>query len=117
MPYRFSRGAVFYADFPFEEDLSKSKIRTVLVWEPHTDGTMVLASKITGVIRSIRWEVLLNPGTHNGLKKQCVIRVDQTKYLPISAFSLPALGSLNPFEILEAELRLKEYIAYRKGES
>ena len=107
--YQFNKGDIFYADFPFEEKSSESKLRTVLIWGMHPNVKEVLVSKITSVIRGVKWEVPLKPGAHSGIKKHCVARVDQTRYLPISAFCIPVLGTLNPFEIAAVELRLKEY--------
>ena len=109
LPFQFNKGGIFYADFPFEEKISESKLRTVLVWQMHPKMNEVLVSKLTGVIRGLQWEVPLYPGAHSGIKKQCVARVDQTRYLPISAFCIPVLGTLNPFEIATVELRFKEY--------
>jgi mRNA-degrading endonuclease toxin of MazEF toxin-antitoxin module len=86
-----------------------SKVRTVLVWGTHPNGKEVLVSKITSVVRGLKWEIPLTPGLHSGLKKQCVARVDQTRYLPISAFCIPVLGTLNPFEMIAVELGFKEY--------
>jgi mRNA-degrading endonuclease toxin of MazEF toxin-antitoxin module len=109
LPFQFSKGDVFYANFPFEENAGTSKLRTVLVWGMHPNGQEVLVSKITSVIRSLKWEVPLTPGVHSGIKKQSAVRLDQTRYLPMSAFCLPVLGTLNPFEIMAVELRFKEY--------
>ena len=109
MPFQLSKGDIFYAAFPFDENANESKVRTVLVWEMHQNGKEVLVSKITSVIRGLKWEVLLKPGTHSGIKKECAVRVDQTRYLPISVFCIPVLGTLNPFEIIAVELRFKEY--------
>ncbi|MDR3231469.1 MAG: type II toxin-antitoxin system PemK/MazF family toxin [Synergistaceae bacterium] len=109
MPSQFNRGDIFYADFPFEENSGKSKERTVFVWGIHPNGEEVLASKITSVIRGLKWEVLLSPGTHSGIKKLCVVRVDQTRYLSIRAFCIPLLGTLNPFEIAAVEQLFREF--------
>jgi len=109
LPFQFNKGDVFYASFPFEENSGSSKLRTVFVWGTHPNGQEILVSKVTSVIRGIKWEVPLMPGVHSGIKKQCVIRVDQTRYLPISAFCIPVLGTLNPFEIMAVEERFKEY--------
>ena len=109
MPFQFNKGDIFYADFPFEEKSGESKLRTVLVWGTHPNMKEVLVSKITSVIRGLEWEVSLNPGAHSGIKKQCVVRVDQARYLPISAFCIPVLGVLNPFETAVVELCFKKY--------
>jgi mRNA-degrading endonuclease toxin of MazEF toxin-antitoxin module len=110
--YQFNRGDIYYADFPFEENSGKSKERTVFVWKIHENGQEVLVSKITSVIRNIEWEILLKPGIHSGIKKSCVVRVDQTRALPIGSFRLPLLGTLNPFEIEIIEPCFKKYTAF-----
>jgi len=111
LPFLFSRGDVYQASFPFEEDETQAKDRTVLIWMPHTEEQLVLVSKITGTMGRSRWEVPLLPAKDqtNGIVKPCVIRVDQTRYIPIRALLSPR-GSLNAFEIASAEKLLREFL-------
>ena len=109
MSYHLSKGDICYAAFPFEENAGLTKRRTVLVWDVSADKKNVTASKITGIARGWEWEVPLFPSSQNGLVKNCVIRVDQTRVLPISSFS-PPIGSLSQYELNAAEDCLKKYL-------
>ena len=65
-------------------------------------------SKITGTVRGYKWEVPLSPNSRNGLVKNCVVRVDQTRKLFFGSFS-PSIGTLGELELKAAEDCLKEY--------
>jgi hypothetical protein len=108
MAFRFSPGDIFQARFPFEEDISKFKERPVFIWRIHGNKPVVLVSKITGSAGRSKWEIALRPSTRNGLVKPCVIRIDQTKYIPISSI-LFQRGVLGPFEISAAQKLFMKY--------
>jgi hypothetical protein len=106
--FKFSLGDIYQAKFPFEEDQRQYKERAVFVWRLHDNKQEVLASKITGSMGRSRWELVLQPSSHSGLTKICVVRVDQTKYLPISFFIYPR-GTLNVFELAAIKNLFMEY--------
>lgn len=102
-------GDIFQARFPFVEDVTQFKERPVFVWKVSADGKKVLASKITGTIRSSSWEVVLQPGQHSGLAKKCVVCVDETRYIQMDSL-LYIRGSLNPFEVSVVKERYRSYL-------
>lgn len=109
MRFRFSRGDIYQASFPYEEDEEQSKDRTVFVWQVHDNGREVLVSKVTGAIGKSKWEVPLGPTRDNGLTKPSVVRLDKTRYIPVEAFLFPR-GTLSPFELAFVEERFREYM-------
>jgi hypothetical protein len=107
--FKFSLGDIYQAKFRFEEDDRRYKERAVFVWHLHNDGQTVLSSKITGSIGRSDWELVLQLGLQSGLTKTCVVRVDQTIYLPITFFIYPR-GILNVFEITAIKELYMKYL-------
>jgi hypothetical protein len=107
--FKFCLGDIYQAKFPFEEDKYQYKERAVLVWRLNDNQQEVLSSKITGTMGRSIWELALQPSVRSGLTKPCVIRVDQTKYIPITYFLYPR-GALNAFELAAIRKLFLEYV-------
>ncbi|GHS98668.1 hypothetical protein AGMMS50276_20880 [Synergistales bacterium] len=57
----------------------------------------VLVSAIFGNITGREWEIKLYPGSHSGITKESVVRLDNTIWINAS-FVIKTLGSLNTAE-------------------
>ncbi|MDR1019461.1 MAG: hypothetical protein LBL73_01775 [Synergistaceae bacterium] len=74
------------------------KARPVLFWMQGFSGTRkILVSGIFGTATARKWEQKLSPSVRNGLTKECVVRLDDTRYINADDV-LRVLGSLNETE-------------------
>jgi hypothetical protein len=94
---RYNPGDILRVMFSGRVD-GQAKARPVLYWlQDSADPQRILVSGIFGTPSDRSWEQKLFPSTQNGLTKECVIRIDDTRYIRIDNV-LSVLGSLNKFE-------------------
>lgn len=98
------KGDLVLVPFPFT-DLSATKKRPALVLVSHEDD--ITLSFITTKLRwKQKWDVVLNPSKHNGLKKESLLRLAKITTLE-KTLVIGKLGRLSPEKMNEINNQLK----------
>ena len=95
----------------------ETKRRRVLFWlEDVMNPSRILVSGIYGTATQGKWECRLYPNQYNGLTKDCVVRIDNTRYIQASSV-LELCGTLNPIEFSAVKNLMMEYSSAYKANS
>ncbi|GHV41723.1 hypothetical protein FACS1894187_23650 [Synergistales bacterium] len=94
------------------------KMRPVLFWQTHpTDTGRLLVSYITRTKSSDnQWERILYPGAHSGITDECVVKLNETRYVSENIV-FKKLGALDLTELQAVKDLMAKYARFKKEQS
>ncbi|GHV28256.1 hypothetical protein FACS1894167_04790 [Synergistales bacterium] len=114
---RYRQGDILRAAYPGPID-GTPKMRPVLFWRTHpADTGRLLVSYITRTkSNDNQWEQVLYPGARSGITDECVVKLDETRYISESIV-FKRLGALDSAELQAARDLMTNYARFKKEQS
>ncbi|WP_432204433.1 type II toxin-antitoxin system PemK/MazF family toxin [Cetobacterium somerae] len=104
------KGEVWLAEFPFEDDLNKSKVRPVVILDNgNLEQFKVLSVKITSKFARDEYDVPLLYWQQAKLRFPSIARTSKFMYLPKSVFKY-RLGDLHDDDMKLLETKFVEFV-------